>query len=363
MNGDSLSQEGAGETVPAGGVPSAGVSGGSLSQERAGETVPAGGDPSAGVSGGSFRRGLGEWVGAAEAYGADGRFAGMGRDTRTVRADDHAGRVTVNVSFEGPFSLSGAYTIADHGSHRTYEGPLNVGFAEVLGDGLVASHNYWPSLGLSQRFFLMVLPGGDHQLSLALLSRGDQLRWTVVGEYRRQAGAAAATRDDPATPPREAGPIDPSQVRDDPTTGRGELLLLRPGQWSGTLHRLGPDLQPSGTVDCSETVAPDAREPPAPSGRSMAVKMSGLGFAPDASFALASDGWTAWTLPGEVAGSAVLSGGRGLSGQFHHDRASCRVWRREVASLDGATKAVLHIWYRGEQRLGAMYGTMTFDPA
>ena len=91
--------------------------------------------------------------------------------------------------------------------------------------------------------------------------------------------------------------------------------------------------------------------------------MSGLGFAPDASFALASDGWTAWTLPGEVAGSAVVSGGRGLSGQFHHDGASCRVWRREVASLDGATKAVLHIWYRGEQRLGAVYGTMYFEPA
>lgn len=324
------------------------------------------------MSGGSFSQGLGEWIGAAEVYDGDGRFAGMGRDTRTVRADDLAGRVTVEVSFEGPFSLSGVYTIADHGSHRSYEGPLNIGRAEVLGDGLVAAHNYWPDLGLSQRFFLMVLPGGAHQLSLALLSRGDQLRWTVVGEYRRQASAAR-------TRPPGVEPIDPARVRDDPSAGRGRLLLLRPGRWSGRLHRLGGDLQPSGTVDCVETFAPADHGPAEPSGReagggprltagepadrALAVEMSGLGFALDASFTLASGGWSAWTQHGDVAGSAALAGGRGLSGHFHHHTAGCRVWRREVASADGALKAVLHIWYRGEQRLGAVYGTMAFDPA
>lgn len=36
---------------------------------------------------------------------------------------------------------------------------------------------------------------------------------------------------------------------------------------------------------------------------------------------------------------------------------------REVASRDGTTKAVLHVWYRGEERLGAAYGTLAFDPA
>ena len=307
------------------------------------------------MSGGSFSQGLGEWIGSAEVYDGSGRFAGMGRDTRTVKAEDPAGLITVEVTFEGPFQLSGMYTIADHGSHRTYEGPLNLGFAEVLGDGLIAARNYWPSLGLSQRFFLMVLPGGDHQLSLALLSRGDQLRWTVVGEYRRQ---LQASQD----PPPAVEPIDPAEVRDDPSAGRGRLLILRPGRWSGRLHRLDRDLEPSGMVDFSETLTPTSSDPAPAGGQSTQVHLSGLDFAADASFVLESDGWTAWTPAGDFAGSAALSGGRGLSGHFHNDPAGCRVWRREVASLDGTTKAVLHIWYRGEERLGALYGTVTFDP-
>ena len=308
------------------------------------------------MSGGSFSQGLGEWIGSAEVYDGAGRFAGTGRDTRTVRADDGAGRVTVDVSFEGPLSLSGTYTIADLGSHRTYEGPLNVGLAEVLGDGLVAAHSYWPSAGLSQRFFLMVLPGGNHQLSLALLSRGDRPRWTVVGEYRRELQASPS-------PPPAVESIDPEDVSDDPSAGRGRLLLLRPGRWSGRLHRLGGDLEPSGTVDCSETLSPAGPDAAPPGGEAMEVQLSGLGFAADASFTLLSDGWTVWTGTGDIVGSAGLSGGRGLSGQFHHDRADCRVWRREVASRDGTIKAVLQIWYRGEHRLGAVYGTMAFDPA
>ena len=300
------------------------------------------------VSQGSFSQGVGEWVGAAEVYGADGRFAGIGRDTRSVKADDQAGRVTVEVDFDGPFSLSGIYTIADHGSHRTYEGPLNIGFAEALGDGLVAAHNYWPDLGLSQRFFLMVLPNGSHQLSLALLSRGERLRWTVVGEYLRQPDPS-----DPVPPPVAA--MDPKALRDDPSAGQGELLLLRAGHWSGQLHRLDAERTPTGPADYSETVAAHSN--------SWEVGLSGADYSPGFSFTLVSDGWTAWTSTGELMGSGSLSGGRGFSGQFHLPSEGLRVWRREVVSRDGAMKAVLHIWYRGEQRLGAAYGALAFEPA
>ena len=300
------------------------------------------------MSGGSFTKGLGEWIGAAEVYDAEGRFAGMGRDTRTVLADDQSGRVTVKVSFDGPFSLSGTYTIADRGSHRIYEGPLNIGYAEALGDGLVAAHNYWPDLGLSQRFFLMVLPDGTHQLSLALLSRGDRLRWTVVGEYRRQ-----LDRSDPVPPP--IVPMDPETLRDDPAAGRGELLLLREGRWSGQLHRLNADYQPSGTADYSETVVPQDG--------SWEIELSGADYSSGLAFTLLSDGWTAWTPVGNLMGSGTLCGGRGFSGQFHLHDEGLRVWRREVASRDGTMKAVLHIWYRGEQRLGAAYGALAFEPA
>ena len=300
------------------------------------------------MSQGSFSQGVGEWIGAAEVYDADGRFAGIGRDTRSVKADDQAGRVTVEVKFDGPFSLSGVYTIADHGSHRTYEGPLNIGYAEVLGDGLVAAHNYWPDLGLSQRFFLMVLPDGTHQLSLALLSRGDRLRWTVVGEYQRQIDSS-----DPVPPLLEA--MDPQTLRDDPAAGRSELLLLRPGCWSGELHRLDADYTPNGPADYTEAVAAQ--------GNSWEVELSGADYSSGLSFTLLSDGWTAWTPAGDLMGSGNLSGGRGFSGQFHLLSAGLRVWRREVVSQDGTMKAVLHIWYRGEQRLGAAYGALAFDPA
>ena len=300
------------------------------------------------MSSGSFSQGVGQWIGAAEVYDSQGRFAGLGRDTRSVQADDQAGTVTVEVTFDGPFSLSGEYTIVDHGSYRTYEGPLNVGYAEALGDGLVAAHNYWPDLGLSQRFFLMVLPDGSRQLSLALLSRGERLVWTVVGEYQRQVDA-----ETPTPPPVQA--MDPAELGDDPAAGRDELLLLRSGCWSGQLHHLDADLEPTEVAAYAETVTKGSSQ--------FQVELSGLGFAGDVSFPLTSDGWSAWTPNGEVTGSATLSGGRGLSGQFHHQTDGLRVWRREVAALDGTMKAVLCIWYRGSERVGASYGTLAFDPA
>jgi hypothetical protein len=39
------------------------------------------------------------------------------------------------------------------------------------------------------------------------------------------------------------------------------------------------------------------------------------------------------------------------------------VWLREVAALDGTMKGVVQMWYRGEQRIGAMYGALSFEGA
>ncbi len=311
------------------------------------------------MSGGTFSKGVGEWIGSAEVYGADGRFAGSGRDTRSVKADDGSGRVTVKVVFDGPFSLSGVYTIADHGSNRVYEGPLNLGFAEALGDGLIAAHNYWPDLGLSQRFFLMVLPDGTHQLSLALLSRGERLQWVVVGEYKRQVDSTEPTPVS-ASPLRVAKSVE-AKSSEDFASGCGQPLLLRPGCWSGQLHCLDADLAPAGTLEHSETITASSIAD-LELGETR-VEFKGLGFASDAAFTLMSGNSEVWTPVGDVVGSALLSGGRGLSGNFHHTADELRMWRREATSLVGDLKAVLYMWYRGEQRLGAVYGTLQFQPA
>jgi len=300
------------------------------------------------VSKGSFSQGVGQWIGAAEVYDANGAFLGTGRDTRTVEADDGAGTVTVNVTFEGPFSLGGVYTIADRKTHRLYQGPLNYGYAEVLGDGLIAAHNYWSDLGMNQRFFLMVLPDGSRQLSLALISRGEVLKYVVVGEYQRQ------TDPDQPEPPVTVA-MDPADLAGDLTAGRGEMLLNRPGRWSGELTVLDADLKPTGTTPYQEAVEEHAD--------GLGVSLAGLPFAQDSSFTFHTEGAEAWTPVGDVLGSFSLWGGRGRSGSFLHHNDEVRVWSREVAALDGTLKGVVHIWYRGEQRIGAAYGTLDFEAA
>jgi len=300
------------------------------------------------VSKASFSQGVGQWIGAAEVYGANGEFLGTGRDTRTVEADDGEGTVTVNVTFEGPFSLGGVYTIADRTTHRLYQGPLNYGFADVLGDGLISAHNYWSDLGMNQRFFLMVLPDGSRQLSLALISRGEVLKYVVVGEYLRQT--------DPSKPePPATVPMNPVELAGDLTGGRGEMLLNRAGKWSGELTTLGADLSPIGTTTYREVVDSVAD--------GLAVSLTGLPFAQDASYKLTTDGAEASTPVGDVLGSYSMSGGRGRSGNFLHHRDEMRVWSREVAALDGTLKGVVHIWYRGEQRVGVAHGTLEFEAA
>ena len=75
---------------------------------------------------------------------------------------------------------------------------------------------------------------------------------------------------------------------------------------------------------------------------------------------LKSNGWEAWSTPGDLVGSYSLSGGRALSGNFHFLHEEQRVWRREVASHDGSYKAVVHMIYRGGKRIGVQYGVLRF---
>ena len=127
----------------------------------------------------------GQWLGTAEVYSGTGEFLGNGVDQRHVRTDLDDGRVRIDLSFTGPFKFAGHYVIDDRGAHRLYQGPLNHGFAEAIGSSAVQAHNFWPAIGMSQRFFLFALPSGDKQLSLALMSRGEQLCYAVVGENDR----------------------------------------------------------------------------------------------------------------------------------------------------------------------------------
>ncbi len=308
----------------------------------------------------SFEPGEGRWLGGAEVYDGSGRFAGTGQDARAVRRDLGGATVEVEVSFKGPFCLSGAYVIADHGDYRLYQGPLNYGYAEALGGGLVDTNNYWPDLGFSQRLLLMVLPGGGTQLSLALLSRGEQSVYTVVGEYSRQSGGEPSASDLASHPDggdRSRGDRAGRYSAGDPGPGRPCALLERPGAWSGQLNVVDADGNVTGATDYSERVVD------ADGGRKLATALSGTGFAGDAAVVFTTDGRQRWTGGGAVVGSESVWGGRALAGNLLFDGSRLRLWRREVVRRDGACKGVLHVWYRGGARIGAAFGVLDFAPA
>ena len=164
--------------------------------------------------------GLGEWKGNAEVYDGAGRYLGSGVDQRHVRTPQEDGRLRIDLAFLGPFRLAGHYFIRDAGDYRVYEGPANLGVAEAIAEDLVDADHYWPAIGMSQRFFLMMMPGGQRQLSLALLSRGEGLVYAVVGENQREGTCA------PAGALPSVASVD---VADDPATGRGAVLVHRPG--------------------------------------------------------------------------------------------------------------------------------------
>jgi len=296
-----------------------------------------------------FSAGVGRWAGSADVFDGSGRFVGGGADTRHVQPLA-AGQVRIDVSFIGPFRHTGHYIIHDHGDYRIYDGPANVGYAEALSDSLIDANAYWPTLGLSQRFFLMVLPGGAVQLSLALMSRGEHLMYAVIGQNDRVT--------DQAPPPTLISGT-AYDLGQDPTCGRGVLLLNRAGTWRGQITLLDGECAPMGLTDSTETVVPT------PKGVQI-IRMGGMNDQPH-SVSLMCDGWNAWTpyddpTP-EVVGSASLYGGRALSGQFHHRAAQMRVWRREVVTHDGTQKAVVNVWYAGGQRIGVEYGVLGFEAA
>lgn len=297
----------------------------------------------------SFSQGLGDWSGTAEVFDGEGKFLGNAADRRHVQKQQTEDSIRIDLSFVGPFKFAGHYTISDKGTHRLYEGPANIGYAETLSSGLVDANGYWPIVGLSQRFFLYVLPGGERQLSLALMSRGEQLIYTVVGEYQRMESAAALI------PP---GFVNGSafDFADDPNAGRPQALLLRSGRWTGRLTELNENLVVVGESEYSESVRP--------TGEQLRLEWRNSRFgAEEHEVLIYQKKALVWTGVGEVVGSANLSGGRALSGQFHHRKAALRVWRREVASHDGTHKVVLLSWYRGGQRIGVQHGVLNFEAA
>ncbi len=286
-----------------------------------------------------FSQGTGRWAGGSEVYDPRGHFLGFGHDRRLVSGRAEDGKVRIEVSFHGPFQLSGHYDIDDRGSHRVYRGPANYGFAEVLAPNLVDAHGYWPDAGLSQRFFMMVLPGGEKQLSLALMSRGERLRYSIVGENDRV--------------PVDAHPSSPTVDCGEPSTTAPteDVLLHRPGRWRGFLSALDRDGQ-SSYEEIVEAMDDGLR-----------VRFAGGFQAPDPAVIVLRVGeQSAWSGPGDLVGSYSLVGGRALVGTFHRMSHELRLWRREVVAAGGACKAVVHLWYRGRKKIGAEWGVLDFEP-
>jgi len=292
--------------------------------------------------------GIGTWSGTAEVYGGDGTFLGNGSDQRFARNEEEDGRVRIDLAFIGPLKFSGHYYIKPNGKSRAYQGPANTGGAESVGENAVDANGYWPITGLSQKFFLAMLPDHATQLHFSMMFRGEQLIYTIVSESQRVLDNGSAN-----IPGLVTGTS--YDLQDDPKAGRDSILLHRSGTWSGELQRFDGDLTLIDTNPYEEHVAVTHE------GLEVAIRGSLAGD--DQRFSLTTNDRQAWTSMGPAVGSYNLSGGRALAGTFHHLEAGLRVWRREVATSDGQLKAVLHNWYRGGQRIGAQYGVLRFNPA
>lgn len=293
-----------------------------------------------------FTQGIGRWTGSAEVFDAQGHFLGNGSDYRHVQKLEH-GRVRIDVSFVGPFKHSGHYFIQQRENARWYEGPANIGYAETLSENLVDAHAYWPALGMSQRFFLMVVDDSV-QLSLAQMSRGEHLMYVVVGQNQR------VPLENPDLQPLVVSGAH-YDLRDDPAAGHGEVFLHRIGVWRGSVQALDEDGRSIGCFSYTETF-----QSATPS--TFVLNLQGGAFdAPLRTLSGVTDQWQAWTTgDSDVVGSYSLSGGRALSGQFYHRQIGLRCWWRQVATLDGSRKAIVQHWYRGGRRIGVQFGVLEF---
>ena len=288
-------------------------------------------------------QGIGNWTGISEIYDGRGYFIGNVSDQRTIKENAN-GNYTVSVNIIGPVMLNGEYNIRINPDHHTYQGNVHVGYAERYNSELLASNNYWSQWGLSERNFVMVSTETHTQLSLSLLSRGDQLVYMLIGEYYDDNNQIKI--------PTTLGI--PYDRRDDPTAGRGELLLHRVGTWSGQVTVLDENQAPMGRAHYTENMRVHKNQ--------LIVTTEGGGFTPmKRSFRMKTNGWQAWSAPGDVVGTYNLAGGRALSGHFHYVGAERRIWRREVVTSDGQHKVILHYIYQGDKRVGIQYGMLTFQ--
>ena len=148
----------------------------------------------------------------------------------------------------------------------------------------------------------MVVPGGDKQMSLALLTRGEELIYVVVGEYNRVVEGIR-----PKCPHFLNGSA--YDLAGDPAAGRGAILLHRPGTWSGTLATLDGNLEALAATTYREQVSRDDDN--------LRVHLDGMAFddMPRA-FSLHTNQRQAWTPPGSVVGSYSLAAGGRSAASF-----------------------------------------------
>ena len=290
--------------------------------------------------------GVGQWEGVAEVYDGRGRFLANGADQRHVRSTEDDGRIRIDLSFAGPLKFSGHYYIKSLEDRRLYQGPVNCGYADAISENLVSAHGYWPCTGLSQKFFLMKTPDGNRQISLALMSRGSQLLYVVVGENALMVHGKAAA----SIPVVNGISYD---LETDPKAGRSSLYLHRSGLWRGEFSRLD-----EGGKRASYGVLEEIEN----DGRRVKTLMSGSSFMNDRVEAqLSCNGYQAYSEAGDYVGSYSLYGGRALSGDFHYLPSGLRVTRREVCSGDGGYKAVVNTWYEGEKKIAFEWGFLKFE--